>query len=434
MTAIYPPDLRHSLWSFRRRIESDPLAFLEGLAAGGPDADIVAFSLAGRPAFLLQHPDVAEAVLVSQQHKFVKADGLHRARRLLGNGLLTAEGERHRRQRNVVQPAFHRQQLERYAESMVAHAARARDRWQPQQTIEVSVEASALTLAIVGETLFGADVESLSVEVRHALMAASDALDPLVSLLAPLRRVRPQRKRLARVIDDLIAHHLQSGSDRGNLISLLLAGQDDGPHTVTDQLRDDALTILLAGHDTIATALVWTWILLAEEPDARARLEQEAHALLGGRLATAADVPALVFTRTVLSESLRLRPPAWILARSPIADLELGGHFMPSGSVVLISPYLMHRDERFYSNPMAFEPERWLDDRQARRPKMAYIPFGAGPRSCIGEGFAWMEGVLLLATFAQRWRLSLAERGAIQPHPQITLRPPPGVRMVAHPI
>ena len=175
-----------------------PSRFCEDLARS-PDDDIVPFSLAGRPAFLVKHPDVVEAVLVSQHHKFVKAYGLQRARRLLGNGLLTAEGERHRRQRNVAQPAFHRQQLERYAAIMVAHAARARDRWQPHQTIDVSAEAGALTLAIVGETLFGADVESLSVEVRRALMAASDALDPLISLLAPARRVRPQRERLAEV-------------------------------------------------------------------------------------------------------------------------------------------------------------------------------------------------------------------------------------------
>jgi cytochrome P450 len=433
VTAIYPPDFRRSPWSLRRRIKSDPLAFLEDLARP-PAGDVVPFSLAGRPAFLLTHPDVVETVLVSQHHKFVKASGLQRVRRLLGDGLLTAEGERHRRQRSVAQPAFHRPQLEQYAAVMVAHAARARDRWQPHGIVDVPAEAGALTLGIVGETLFGADVESLSVEVRRALMTASDALDPLISLLAPARRVRPQRGRLAGIIDDLIVRHQQGPGDRQNLMSMLLAGQEAGPHTITDQLRDDALTVLLAGHDTIASALVWTWILLAQHPDARALVEQEARALLGSRAATAADVPALVFTRAVLSESLRLRPPAWVVARNAVADLELGGIHLPAGSIVLISPYLMHRDERFYANPMAFEPERWLDDRQARRPKMAYIPFGAGPRSCIGEGFAWMEGVLLLATFAQRWRLSLVEPEAILPRPTITLRPPPALRMSVQPL
>jgi cytochrome P450 len=432
VTAIYPPHFQRSLWSLRHRIKSDPLAFLEDLARA-PD-DVVPFSLAGRRAFLLKHPDLVEAVLVSQHQKFVKAYGLQRARRLLGNGLLTAEGERHRRQRNAAQPAFHRSQLERYAETMVEHAARARDGWHPYQTLEISAEAGALTLAIVGEALFGADVESLSVEVRQALMVASDALDPFISLLAPARRVRPQRERLARIIDDLIVNHQRAGGECENLISLLLASQEAGPHTITDQLRDDALTILLAGHDTIATALVWTWILLAQHPEAAARIEQEVRAVLGNGVATAADVPSLVMTRAVLSESLRLRPPAWVVARSAVIDVELGGIQIPAGSIVLVSQYLMHRDERFYPNPMTFDPDRWLDDRQAGRPKLAYLPFGAGPRSCIGEGFAWMEGVLLLATFAQRWRLRLVEQETIQPHPKITFRPPPGVRMLAQPL
>lgn len=433
----YPPDYRRSLWSLRRRATSDPLGFLEGLAE--TPGDIVPFSLAGRPAFLLKHPDLAEAVLVTRHHEFVKADGLQRAARLLGNGLLTAEGDRHRRRRAVVQPAFHRQQLERYGQMMVAHAVRFRDRWRAQQTVDIVAEAGALTLAIVGRTLFGADIESLSVEVRHALKVASDSLDPLISLLAPTRRVRPQRERLIEVIDELIVRHQAAGDDRENLISLLLAAREGGPGgpggivAITDALRDDALTILLAGHDTIASALVWTWLLLAEHAGVEAQMEEEVDAVLGGRSPTAADMPALAFTRRVLAESLRLCPPAWVVARSAIASCELGGTSVPAGSIVLISQYLMHRDPRFFSNPSVFDPDRWLDDRQAGRPKMAYFPFGAGPRSCIGEGFAWMEGVLLLATFAQRWRFRLTDRRQpIRPDPKITLRPPPSVCMVVH--
>lgn len=434
----YPPDYRRSLWSLRRRATSDPLGFLEGLAE--TPGDIVPFSLAGRPAFLLKHPDLAEAMLVTRHHEFVKADGLQRAARLLGNGLLTAEGDRHRRRRAVVQPAFHRQQLERYGQMMVAHAVRFRDRWRAQQTVDIAAEAGALTLAIVGRTLFGADVESFSVEVRHALKVASDSLDPLISLLAPTRRVRPQRERLIEVIDELIVrHHQAAGDDRENLISLLLAAREGGPGgpggivAITDALRDDALTILLAGHDTIASALVWTWLLLAEQPGVEAQMEEEVDAVLGGRSPTAADMPALAFTRRVLAESLRLCPPAWVVARSAIAACELGGMSVPAGSIVLTSQYLMHRDPRFFSNPSVFDPDRWLDDRQAGRPKMAYFPFGAGPRSCIGEGFAWMEGVLLLATFAQRWRFRLTDRRRpIRPDLKITLRPPPSVCMVLH--
>jgi cytochrome P450 len=425
--AIYPPEFRRSLWSLRRRIASDPLGFLQQLASA-PD-DIVPFSLAGRPAFLLKHPDDVEGVLVAHHHKFVKADGLQRAARLLGDGLLTAEGESHRRRRSVVQPAFHRQQLDRYAAIMVRHAVGVRDGWTAGQSIDAGAEAGALTLAIVGEALFDADVTSLSGAVRDAIRTASDALDPLISLIAPSRRVRQERQRLLRVIDDLIGRHQPAAGRPDGLLSLLLAGSEA---TISAEVRDDALTILLAGHDTVASAMVWTWILLAQHPQADARLAEEVGATLGTTPAGAADIPALPFARAVLAESLRLRPPAWVIARSAIADHDIHGIRVPAGALVLISPFLMHRDPRFYPDPAAFAPDRWLDDRQARRPKMAFLPFGAGPRSCIGENFAWTEGVLLAATFAQRWRLSIEEPQTTAPRPKITLRPPPDLRLLVH--
>jgi cytochrome P450 len=426
VAVTYPPDFLRSKWSLRRQVLSDPLAFLESLAL--THGDVIPFSLAGRPAFLLTHPEAIESVLVTHQHKFVKAYGLQRATRLLGHGLLTAEGERHRRQRGVVQPAFHRQRLEGYAKTMVREAERMRDRWRNGDIVDLSAEAGALTLSIVGRALFGAGVDSFAAEVREAVRVASDSMDPLVSLLAPMRRVRPQRAKLLAVIDDLIARHRQhrsaeSGDD--SLIAALLDAGEAGPDVITDQLRDDALTILLAGHDTIANALIWTWIELAGRPDIEARLEMELDTVLGARSATAADVPALGFTRRVLAESLRLRPPAWVIARTAAVDHEVGGVRIPAGAIVLISQYLIHRDERFFPNPLDFDPDRWLDERQEGRPRMAFIPFGAGPRACIGEGFAWMEGVLLLATFAQRWRLRLREgEEPIRARPTITLRPP----------
>jgi len=429
MTGVtYPPEFRRSLWSLRRRTNADPLAFLERLAAD--PRDVVPFSLAGRRTFLLKHPDFVEVVLASHHHKFQKADGLHRVERLLGDGLLTAEGENHRHRRRVVQPAFHRQRLDAYAETMVAHAARFRDRWQPHQVIDVSAEASALTLAIIGEALFGTDIAPLAAEIRYALKAASAATDPLISLLAPARHVLRHRERLAAVIDGLIVQHRTSGDDRENLLSLLLEARE-ATDRIPGQVRDDALTILLAGHDTTATALVWTWMLLANHPEADARMQRVVVDVLGDRLATAADVPALACTGHVLAESLRLYPPAWVLARRAIDDHELGGVRIPAGSIVLISQYLLHRDARFFPTPLVFDPNRWAGDRQAHRPKMAYFPFGAGPRACVGEGFAWMEGVLLLATVAQRWRLRFIDDNApISAHPTITLRPAPGIRMV----
>lgn len=424
----YPPGFRGSLWSLRRNSGRNPIAFLEGLAAY-PD-DVVPFVLAGQRTFLLKHPAFVEAVLVSHHQKFIKAYGLQRAARLVGNGLLTAEGERHRQQRKTVQPAFHRQRLEGYADVMVARAVGLRERWNHEQIIDLASEMSGLTLAIVGKALFGVEVESMAADVRQALTTAIDSLDPLISLLAPMRRVRPQRRRLAAMIDGLIVQHRLADDGRENLLSLLLEGQESGPHTITDQLRDDALTIFLAGHDTIANALAWTWILLAQHPDAEERMQREVDATLGNRHAIAADVSALTFTGHVFAESLRLYPPAWVLARRAIEDDELGGVRIPSGSVVLASQYLIHRDARFFPNPLVFDPDRWTGDRQAQRPKMAYFPFGAGPRVCIGEGFAGMEGVLLLATLAQEWRFRLADGESVDTDPRITLRPRQGVRMV----
>jgi cytochrome P450 len=429
VAVTYPPDFRGSRWSLRHA-SRNPLAFLDALACS-PD-EIVPFSLAGHPAFLLKHPDLVEAVLVTHQDKFTKSNGLRRAARLLGKGLLTAEGESHRRQRSTIQPAFHRQRLERYSEIMVAHAVRMSHGWQDGETVNIVALAGALTLSIVGQALFGDDLRTVSDDVRRAARTASDSLDPFISLLAPVRRVRPERARLAALVDTLIDRRLSDGLGSDDLLSLLLAESDRSPAHL-EQVRDDALTILLAGHETIANALVWTWTLLAQHPTIEERLEREVDIVLGERPAAACDLPALGTARRILTESMRLRPPAWVIARSAVIDLEIGGTCVPGGATVLISQYLLHRDPRFFPDPLTFDPDRWLDPQSRGRPKMAYIPFGAGPRACIGEGFAWMEGVLLLATFAQRWRL---RRGAgslaLEPQPRITLRPPPVVRMTLH--
>jgi cytochrome P450 len=426
VAVTYPPDFRSSRWSLRRA-SRNPLAFLDALACS--PGEIVPFSLAGRPAFLLKHPDLVEAVLVTHQDKFTKSSGLRRAARLLGQGLLTADGERHRRQRSTIQPAFHRQCLERYSEIMVAHTARMSDGWRDGETVNIVALTGALTLSIVGQALFGTDLRTVSDEVRRAATTASDSLDPFISLLAPVRRVRPERARLAALVDALIDGRLSDGPGPDDLLALLLRSADRSP-ALLEQARDDALTILLAGHETIANALVWTWTLLAQHPMIEAQLEREVDIVLGERAATASDLPALATTRRILAESMRLRPPAWVIARTAATGLEIGGTYISGGATVLISQYLLHRDPRFFPDPSTFDPDRWLDPLSQGRPKMAYIPFGAGPRNCIGEAFAWMEGVLLLATFAQRWRLRLIADGTeLVPQPRITLRPPPIVRM-----
>jgi cytochrome P450 len=401
----------HSLWSLRRG-RSDPLGFLTALAERG---DFVPFTLAGHGSFLLNRPDYIEDVLVSSASKFTKGSANQRAKHLLGSGLLTAEGSHHAARRRLIQPAFARQRFDAYASTMVARACRLRDEWQEGHVIDLAGTMSRLTFGIVGETVVGGDVDPFYEDVRLALSQATASVDTLVSLLAPLRRVRPVQARLHRLVERLLAH---ASPDSGSLLDLLAGGDGDD-----EQVRDDVLTILLAGHDTIANALTWTWLLLAGHSDVETKLRDEVSAVLGDRLAVPADLPRLGFTRSVLSESLRLYPPAWVIARRAAEEHRVEGGVIPKGSLVLVSQYLMHRDRRYFDEPLSFVPERWLPDAAARRPKMSFFPFGAGPRSCIGESFGWMEGVLLLATVAQGWRLRLMDGEAVQIDPRITLRP-----------
>jgi cytochrome P450 len=413
-----------SVWELRR-LRRAPIAYLQELATGG---DVVAFSLGGRPAFLLNHPLLIEDVLLTHSHKFEKSPALHRARRLLGNGLLTAENPLHGARRRLIQPAFHRHRMGGYGDAMVAHAARIRDRWHDGRAVDIGDEMSRLTLGIVGTTLFGADLEAHAPELRRIVANAIASFDPLVALVAPRRRVRLERERLEAIVGNLVDRHLQTDGSVDNLLSLLLAARED-KESPSAQLYDDAMTLLLAGFDTIANALTWTWTLLAAHPSHDETLHREVVSVTGSRLPTAADLPAFTYTRSVLAESLRLMPPAWVIARRALETHRVDSTDIPVGSLVLMSPYLVHRDPRFFAEPLTFNPGRWVDGHPGNRPKLAYFPFGAGSRSCIGEAFAWMEGVLVLAALAQRWRLRL-HSGAGELDPRITLRPRAGVLMV----
>ena len=406
-----------SLWSLRRR-EDDPLAFLQTLAEG--QDDIVPFQLATRPAFLLNHPTAIEDVLVTHHERFVKGPGFDRAKRLLGDGLLTADGPLHAERRRVVQPALHRQRIEAYAPLIVAQAARWRDRWQDGTTLDIAREMRQLTLAIVGETLFGTDLVNVAADVDTAVASAIPPVDGLVSLVASRRRVQTARRRLDTIVDDVVERRRRSGGVSDDLLSLLLEARRGDDEASARQVRDDAVTFMLAGHDTIAHALTWTWTLLAANPDVEARLHAEVAAVLGTRRAAAPDVPRLEYTRSVLAEALRLFPPAWVIVRRATESHQCGDTQIPCGSLVVASPFVTHRDARFFPDPLTFSPERWLSPE--RRPRLAYFPFGAGPRSCIGEGFAWIEGTLVLATLAGRWQLR-PEGHAVEPSPRITLRP-----------
>jgi len=417
----------------------DPAGFLEKMSR--QYGDVVFVPLGRQHIYYLGHPDAIRDVLVTHQNKFKKSRMLERARVLLGDGLLTSEGEHHRRQRRLVQPAFHRDRLAGYGAVMVERSALARDQWQSGQPFDVLQEMMRLTLAIVAKTLFSTDVDSEADDIGAALTQVFDLFEvilmPFSEILEKLplpavRRFKRARKRLDETIYRLIAERRASGSDAGDLLSMLLLAQDEeGSGGMTDeQVRDEALTLFLAGHETTADALTWAWYLLSQNAAAEAAFHAELDRVLAGRLPAFEDLPQLRYTESVFAEALRLYPPAWGIGRRALENYPVGDFVIPARSVVLMSPYVVHRDPRWFPDPLAFRPERWLTDDPARL-KFAYFPFGGGARVCIGERFAWMEGTLLLAVIGQRWRLRLEPGHRVETHARITLRPKYGMRMIA---
>jgi cytochrome P450 len=394
---------------------------------------------------LIAHPDHVRDVLVTHQRAFMKGHVLQRAKMLLGEGLLTSEGDFHLRQRRLVQPAFHRQRIAAYAHQMVARAWITSDRWGDGQTVDMDREMMALTLAIVARTLFDADVDAEADEIGGALTEVlrlfQTVFIPGMHLFDRLplphtRRFARARGRLDATIYRLIAERRAErarGEERGDLLSMMLAAQDaegDGGSMTDEQLRDEAMTLFLAGHETTSNALTWTWYLLSQHPAVERRLHDEVDRVLGIRRATADDLASLPYTRMVLTESMRLYPPAYAIGRKTLEDYEVAGVVIPRGTLVVVSPLVTQRDARWFPDPERFDPERWTPEAQAARPKFSYFPFGGGTRMCIGDQFAWTEGMLLLATLAQRWRAELAAGQRVAMKPMITLRPRYGMRMV----
>jgi cytochrome P450 len=421
-------------WTLRH-VESDPLSFLSDLAAR---SDAVVECRVGRhPAFLVREPDLVEDVLVRQSDVLVKGRGFERARRLLGNGLLTVDGVTHAARRRIAQPAFHHRQIARYADVVAARTTELADQWRRRSVVDVAREMQRLTLAIVGESLFSVDLTGRADEVRDAVREAMPEMDGLVSLVAAGGSGRDARTRLATLVSDLIAHRLETRDAPDDLLAMLLAsaGSSERPLATAAraQIMDDALTFLLAGHDTIAHALTWAWMLLACNPDERNAVREEAVRVLGDRPATMADLGSLSRTRAVLAETLRLYPPAWVIVRRASAATRLGSHDIPQGAVVIVSPFVMHRDPRFFVDAERFNPARWVSS-PPLNPRMSFLPFGAGPRACIGEGFAWMEGTLVLATLARRWTLVSEGTVDFTASPKITLRPRGPVTMRPVPV
>ncbi|MEO8075162.1 MAG: cytochrome P450 [Acidobacteriota bacterium] len=417
----------------------DPLAIFTRFARDY--GDIVQFNLSGERAFFINHPDYIRQVLVTDTAKYGKSRALERARKLLGDGLLTSDGAVHQRQRRHLQPAFHRAQIAGYADTMVEHAIRTTSRWADGATIDVSIEMMRLTLSIVGRTLFDVDVESKADRVGRALTGVLETfwltLLPFSDLVEalPLRAVRTAvaaRKDLDALIYEMVADRRRHpDAARMDLLSMLVRSESDqaGDGLSDGEIRDEALTLLLAGHETTANALMWTWYLLSQSPDVAAAVHDEVDRVLGGNRATADVTETLPCVTRVVTESLRLFPPAWSIGRRAKEPCVIGGYTIPARSLVFMSQWTMHRDARFYAEPGRFMPERWTREFRSSLPRYAYFPFGGGPRHCIGESFAWMELVLIVATIAQRWELELAPGHPVATQPLLTLRSRHGMRM-----
>jgi cytochrome P450 len=416
----------------------DKLAYFASMARCG---DVSETRVGPQRIVLLNHPDDIRRVLVTEQRKFSKGRAIERTKLLLGEGLLTSEGEFHLRQRRLVQPGLHRERLAGYARVMADYTERMLARWGDGQLLDVHEEMMHLTLGIAGRTLFDVDVEEAR-EVGEALDLSLRlfrySVLPFGTLLeyAPvpwIRQLHRARREVNALIARMIAERRRDGGDRGDLLSMLLAAQDaEGDHEgMSDrQLRDEIVTLLLAGHETTANALTWTCYLLAQHPEVAARLEAEVDAVLGDRMPSAEDAPRLVYTRNVIAEGMRLFPPAWIVERYTLEDFEAGGYRIPAGTIVYTSQYLVHRDPRWWPAPARFVPERWTDEAAAAdRPKFAYFPFGGGTRICVGEHFAWLEATLVLAAIVRRWRMTYEDPLPPEPEALVTLRPRGGLRL-----
>ena len=406
--------------------------------------DIVFLRFLGVPMCLLNRPDCIESVLVTQHSNFEKSKDYRALRRVLGNGLLTSEGEFWRRQRKLVQPAFHQERIAAYTEVMVAYSERMLASWKDGQGLDVHEAMMRLTLDIVAKTLFDTDVSREAEDVGAALQflmgkfmrqAAFAFLLPASIPIPTTRRLRRAVGQLDKVIYEIIHRRRASGTMSGDLLSVLLQAQDDEGLGMTDrQLHDEIMTLFLAGHETTANALSWTWLLLGQHPEVEEKLVEELRHVLGGRAPTASALSRLTYTEMVLREAMRLYPPVWVIGRRALAPFRMGNYELPAETNVVMSQLITHRDAKYFPEPERFDPDRWRpnDPRNLSLPRFAYFPFGGGPRVCIGAGFSMMEAVLLLATIAQKFKLTLVPGQSIEKLPSVTLRPKSGIRVVLH--
>ncbi|HQZ98159.1 MAG TPA: cytochrome P450 [Pyrinomonadaceae bacterium] len=434
-----PPTLK--LGWLDRRFPMIRLDRLEFLTAQSELGDITHFRAGPFTVYFINHPDLIRDVLVVNADKFIKGRALQRSKTMLGMGLLTSEKEFHLRQRRMIQPAFHRTRIAEYTRAMTHFSDAMAETWRDGETLDIDREMMRLTLQIVAKTLFDTDVTKDADDVGRSLTTLVEMFNllllPYSEILEKLPfpqsiKLKKARKTLDRIIYGMIDERRASGEDKGDLLSMLLAArdEDDGGQMTNEQVRDEALTLFLAGHETTANALTWTWYLLSQNPEAEAKFHAEIDRVLNGRVPTIDDIPNLKYTEHVLAESMRLFPPAWAIGRQAVEDHELGGFKIAKGSTVLMSPFILQHDARFWDDADKFTPERWeTQSVKEAGNRNIYFPFGGGIRRCIGESFAWSEGIWVLATMARKWKLRLDPNQKIGTKSLITLRPKFGMRM-----
>lgn len=402
--------------------------------------NVVYFRFLAVPACLINDPAGIERVLVTDHQNFTKSMDYRALSRVLGQGLLTSEGEFWKRQRRLVQPAFFRERILSYGGLMTSYTARMMDTWQTDEVRDVHRDMMHVTLQIAARSLFNVEIDGDAGTIGRALTVVMEEMPKLAGFAflpdwVPVPGLGAFRRALAdldQVVYGIIRDRRASGARPGDLLDMLLDARDENGAGMSDlHLRDEVMTLLLAGHETTANTLAWTLYLLAQNPERQSRLEAEVRTVLDGRMAEAASLYRLPYTQMALMEAQRLYPPAWAIGRKALRDFEVSGYRIPAGTNIIVSQWVLHRDPRLYPDPERFDPERWREEVAGRRslPKFAYLPFGAGPRVCVGASLALTESALVLATLIERFRFSLASAGPVKAFPSVTLRPRQGLRL-----
>ncbi|MEA5574315.1 cytochrome P450 [Calothrix sp. UHCC 0171] len=439
-TREYPPGpkghfLVGSLWEYTQ----NPLDFFSNCVA--EYGDIVHWKTLGKSSYLINRPDEIEDIFVTQANSFTKINFGYWINLILGKGLVTNEGDFWQRQRRLIQPGFYRQRLNNYGNWMVDYTQKLLENWQGGETRDICQDMQNLSLEIITHFLFGFDSCNQQDDINRIIKLSNECFDLLHQITSQQKQIwfsthKKQHfystlKQLDHTIYKVIQNRRKTVKDFGDLLSMLLHLPENGNHEMDDQqLRDELVTLLIAGRETISMALAWTWYLLSQHPEIEAQLIAELRRVLGGRKPTPEDLPNLPYTNMVFMETLRLYPPDWLLTRKVIKECEIGGYTLPANSNIFISAWLIQRDRRFFENPELFQPQRWNPSFTKQLPKFAYFPFGGGGRACIGKSLAMMEAILVLATIAQQFSLKLIDHTVVEPLATITLRPKSQLKML----